>query len=141
MTKTKKALVVNRDLETTIQDKEEANVYAENLVREMDVILDTLSGESDTHKPCSRCKRLGRPFVHPVDHFSVVKKTGKLHSQCRPCRTEQALKWEQKKRHERQLYHRKYRESYNRNNAKARKPLSPTIENTTDLIVAGIKEK
>lgn len=62
-------------------------------------VLGILSNDKTTDpslKQCSRCKKMGRVGLYPLDQFSIVAATGKPHSQCKVCRTEQAKKWTHK---------------------------------------------
>jgi hypothetical protein len=65
--------------------------------------------EDPTVKKCSRCAKMGRIALHPVNQFSTIKKTGKLSSQCKVCRTEQSNAWCKEKAEHRREYHRQYR--------------------------------
>jgi len=80
------------------------NVIGEGLLE----VAKILSGEVEdpTKKKCSRCFKKGRVFMHPVDDFSLLQ-NGKRHSQCKVCRTEQAVAWEAKAKH-RKEYHKGY---------------------------------
>jgi hypothetical protein len=68
-------------------------------------------------KKCLRCIKKGRAGFYPLDDFSVLK-NGKRHSQCKVCRTEQAMEWDASQREKRREYHRLYH--------KRRKPANRT---------------
>lgn len=59
-------------------------------------------------KHCSSCIARGRVPFHPVGEFSIVKKTGKRHSQCKKCRSEQACEWQLSKGQKRREYQKTY---------------------------------
>ncbi len=63
-----------------------------------------------TLKRCSRCIKLGRMPYHAIEEFSTLK-NGKRLSQCKTCRTEQAVEWEQRAKH-RKAYHKEYQKTY-----------------------------
>jgi hypothetical protein len=72
-----------------------------------------LSGtEESIMKLCSKCVKSGeRIALHPIEHFSLLN-TGKRHSQCRRCRTDQANGWCRRRRNYRREYHQQYRKDH-----------------------------
>lgn len=72
-------------------------------------VANILSGEVEdpTKKKCSRCIKMGRYPFHKVDDFSLLL-NGKRHSQCKVCRTEQAVAWEASRKEHRKAYHKDY---------------------------------
>lgn len=91
--------------------------------------------ESIPTKECGRCKKLGRPFVHTEDKFSL-KKDGKRHTYCKACRAEQTKDWnsDAETKERRAQYQRDYRAArrqkvYHGNvyKRRANKPTLPTV--------------
>lgn len=75
----------------------------------VDEIVAMLGGEmvDPTKKRCSRCVKMGRVPYHDVEQFSLLK-SGKRHSQCKVCRTEQSDEWCRKRAEHRKAYHKEY---------------------------------
>lgn len=130
----KDKLVVNRHLESDLGDTASEN-DADVLTQEVMNIIKAIKKESDTHKACSKCKKEGRPHIHPIDHFSTLK-SGKLHPQCRKCRSRQATGWCKRKAKHRKEYHKKYMKTYDPNKAKTRIP--PSKKSEADLSKAKV---
>jgi hypothetical protein len=72
-------------------------------------VANILSGdvEDPTKKKCTRCIKMGRYPFHNIDDFSLLQ-SGLRHSQCKVCRTEQAVAWERKRKEHRKAYHKEY---------------------------------
>ncbi len=71
------------------------------------IIADKNSDQTEL-KTCRRCAKLGRMNLFPIENFSLLQ-TGKRHTYCKKCRTEQQTEWAQKKAAERAEYQRAYR--------------------------------
>lgn len=97
-----------------VVDKKSATLQTNDIdakiLEGVDNLIKNLSGENaePTEKKCSRCWKLGRVFMHPIEQFSIIEKTGKRHSQCKVCRTEQSNEWCAKRKEHRKKYHAEY---------------------------------
>lgn len=112
------AQIKSKSLVSTIN-----SVIASEIIDErMKDIESVLSGNDlvdPTMKNCSKCKKTGRPSLHPVGDFSKLL-NGKLSSQCKKCKADAATAWCKKRADHRAAYHKNYRdERKNRSNAVA----------------------
>lgn len=112
-----KAVIVeakDKKIVGTVTDQKKVKLSSRDEIDEILIsgggeIMDILSGEIDDPlmKRCSRCIKKGRVPFHPLEDFSMLK-TGKRHSQCRICRSEQATAWCQEQAVKRKAYHKEY---------------------------------
>lgn len=95
--------------EVQIVSPAETESVIESRMQDIANIL-TGTGVSDpTMKECSKCKKEGRPSYHPIESFSTIKKTGKLSSQCKKCKSIAATAWCKSRAEHRKAYHKHYR--------------------------------
>lgn len=75
----------------------------------VDDIVAMLGGDmvDPTQKRCTRCVKMGRVPYHKLEDFSLLR-SGKRHSQCKVCRTEQSAVWCEKRKAHRKEYHKEY---------------------------------
>ncbi len=84
------------------------NTVISNGVKEIEDIFNGIGIENPAEmKRCSSCAKKGRMPFHPIGEFSPLKNGTRL-SQCKTCRVEQSMAWEEKRREERRAYHRAY---------------------------------
>lgn len=111
-------LAIKTDKRLSCEEIEEA-VEPDRL--ELEDILEILeeTPQDPTLKKCSSCLKKGRVFMHPLDHFSVLK-SGKFHSQCKVCRTENSVKWCREQGKRRKDYQKTYQEEYRKRSAESK---------------------